>query len=413
MKKGLQGGSKGSLETGGAQSGAPRPYEGNTKTRLISSLSMLLLVVQGTMMSVVLRYSRIHGESTSGSVYLPSVSVGIAEGIKLLICIVYLSVMGDAKEGQPENDELVKTVWDSKGPSSPGRMTEQRWKMVIRDSVPMALPASMFVFQQILLIWSATYLDAVTYQIFTQAFKLIPTAIFARVLLGQRLRPMQWASIPVLALGVIFITSNSSAPKNSSDAQDGLGPMYFLAMAACSISGLSSAYAGVYFEKYVKGRLAGSLVKRNFQLGLYGVPFSWIYALTKDGRLIREHGPLNGFGASAWGVIWLQVFGGFIIALVVKYCDNILKNFALAGSVIMTVLVSIPLFGQWPSSLFLVGVSIVLSSIFMYGGSFPRIKMSPMTTITLVSGVSLGVGVIYMLAQTNVPGSSAKNAHGI
>ena len=410
MIKGNQVGSKGSLETGGAQGGASRKQP---KTLLLSSMSMLLLVVQGTMMSVVLRYSRIHSNSEGGSVYLPSVSVGIAEGIKLLICIIYLSVMGDAKEVHYEDDELVKTVWDNKGPSSPGRMTAQRWKMVIRDSVPMALPASMFVFQQVLLIWSATYLDAVTYQIFTQAFKLIPTAIFARVLLGQRLRPMQWASIPVLALGVVFITSNSSPPKNSATAQDGLGPMYFLAMAACSISGLSSAYAGVYFEKYVKGRLAGSLVKRNFQLGLYGVPFSWMYALVNDGRVIREYGPLNGFGASAWGVIWLQVFGGFIIALVVKYCDNILKNFALAGSVIMTVLVSIPLFGQWPSSLFLVGVSIVLSSIFMYGGSFPRINMPSITSMTVIAGVALSVGVVYMLVQTYVPGLSAmKMSHG-
>ena len=41
-----------------------------------------------------------------------------------------------------------------------------------------------------------------------------------------------------------------------------------------------------------------------------------------------------------------QVFGGLVTGMVVKYCDNILKNFALAISVILTVLVAIPLFGQ-------------------------------------------------------------------
>ena len=42
----------------------------------------------------------------------------------------------------------------------------------------------------------------------------------------------------------------------------------------------------------------------------------------------------------------MQVFGGLVTGMVVKYCDNILKNFALAISVILTVLVAIPLFGQ-------------------------------------------------------------------
>ena len=42
----------------------------------------------------------------------------------------------------------------------------------------------------------------------------------------------------------------------------------------------------------------------------------------------------------------LQVFGGLIVGMVVKYADNILKNFANALSVILTVLGAIPLFGQ-------------------------------------------------------------------
>jgi hypothetical protein len=42
----------------------------------------------------------------------------------------------------------------------------------------------------------------------------------------------------------------------------------------------------------------------------------------------------------------VQVCGGLVTGCVVKYCNNVLKNFALAVSVILTVLVSIPLFGQ-------------------------------------------------------------------
>eukprot|EP00951_Prasinocladus_malaysianus_P003736 scaffold26360_cov50-Prasinocladus_malaysianus.AAC.1 len=42
-------------------------------------------------------------------------------------------------------------------------------------------------------------------------------------------------------------------------------------------------------------------------------------------------------------------FGGIVVGMVVKYADNILKNFANALSVICTVLLAIPLFDQYPS----------------------------------------------------------------
>ena len=44
---------------------------------------------------------------------------------------------------------------------------------------------------QVLLIIAATHLDAVAFQIFSQSFKLVPTALFAYWLRGQTLAPMQ------------------------------------------------------------------------------------------------------------------------------------------------------------------------------------------------------------------------------
>lgn len=64
----------------------------------------------------------------------------------------------------------------------------------------MAVPAALFVMQQVLVIVAASHLDAVTFQICSQSFKIMPTALFAVWLLGQFLTPMQWASLPVLAV---------------------------------------------------------------------------------------------------------------------------------------------------------------------------------------------------------------------
>ena len=58
----------------------------------------------------------------------------------------------------------------------------------------------------------------------------------------------------------------------------------------------------------------------------------------------------------------VQVFGGLIVGMVVKYADNILKNFANALSVIFTVVGAVPLFRQYPSGWFILGVAFVISS---------------------------------------------------
>ena len=69
---------------------------------------------------------------------------------------------------------------------------------------------------QVLVIVAASHLDAVTFQICSQSFKIMPTALFAVWLLGQYLTPMQWASLPVLAVGVVLVTMNGSAGKPAS-----------------------------------------------------------------------------------------------------------------------------------------------------------------------------------------------------
>ena len=92
------------------------------------------------------------------------------------------------------------------------------------------------------MIIAASHLDAVTFQICSQSFKIMPTALFAVWLLGQHLAPIQWASLPVLAVGVVFVTMNNSASSSPSDATK---LHLLLGLGASALSGLSSAYAGV------------------------------------------------------------------------------------------------------------------------------------------------------------------------
>ncbi len=332
-------------------------YNGATPKVLSSSLlsrdaqlgilSMFLLVFQGTALALTLRYSRAKAETP----YLPSVAVIWTEALKLAICIG-AQVFVCSSEARTKGESMRNEV-------------RRQYRDITHKSVPLLVPAALFVLQQVLVIVAASHLDAIMFQIFSQSFKIIPTAIFAVWLLGQHLSCMQWSSLPVLVIGVTLVTLNKS-PEGSvpSDSNWALG------MTASSLSGLSSAYAGVYFEKYVKGKHSASLWVRNLQLSLYGLPLSIVYAILKDYQAIHLKGLMQGFNWLTWSVVLCQVFGGLIVGMVVKYADNILKNFANAVSVILTVVLSIPLFGLVPSLNFLLGVGIVLLSVFMYGNTF-------------------------------------------
>lgn len=310
-------------------------------------LSLVTLVVQGCMHSLVLRFSR----TVPGPRYLASAAVIFTEAAKILVCMgVMLSTcVSKAKN----NKELAHSVC-SKG------------KDLLCNSLPMAVPAGLYVMQQTLVIVAATHLDVVTFQICSQ-MKVFPTAVFASLLLGQHLSFVQWLSLPVLAGGVSFVTGSSSSVHQPTGDMD-----WHLGVAACLVSGISSAFAGVWFEKYVKGAETSSLWIRNCQLSLYGLPLAVLSLITADRTELLEGGFFQGFNLFTWLAIALQAFGGIVVGMVVKYADNILKNFANALSVICTVICAIPIFGQYPSPWSIVGLLLTFTSIFMYGSAAPN-----------------------------------------
>ena len=46
----------------------------------------------------------------------------------------------------------------------------------------------------------------------------------------------------------------------------------------------------------------------------------------RDGDIIREKGILHGFDTLAYAVVMNQAFGGLLVAVVIKYADNIIKG---------------------------------------------------------------------------------------
>jgi UDP-sugar transporter A1/2/3 len=85
-----------------------------------------------------------------------------------------------------------------------------------------------------------------------------------------------------------------------------------------------------------------------------------------DGKEIQTKGILFGYTSMVWIAITVQSAGGLIVALVVKYADNILKGFATSSAIIISCIVSMILFNFQLTFLFALGSALVIFSIFLY-----------------------------------------------
>ena len=112
---------------------------------------------------------------------------------------------------------------------------------------------------------------------------------------------------------------------------------------------------------------AQSIWLRNFQLGFFGFTFGLLAANFSDGIGINEKGFLYGFDVVVVGAIGLQSFGGLVIAVVIKYTDNIIKGFATCFSIILTCILSIYFFNFHVNGYFIYGSTLVIMSSYLYG----------------------------------------------
>ena len=64
---------------------------------------------------------------------------------------------------------------------------------------------------------------------------------------------------------------------------------------------------------------------RNIQLSILAIPLGVMVCATKHGSAISENGFFHGYDAFVAYLVALNATGGLLVAVVVKYADNILK----------------------------------------------------------------------------------------
>lgn len=115
-------------------------------------------------------------------------------------------------------------------------------------------------------IWHIWSVLQVSYQL-----KILTTALFSVAMLGKKLSPYQWFSLVLLMAGVAAVQVQPAPPPTDVNPGDEVPKRgnALVGMVAVLVSCLMSGFAGVYFEKILKGSVQ-SVWLRNVQLGFLG-----------------------------------------------------------------------------------------------------------------------------------------------
>lgn len=259
---------------------------------------------------------------------------------------------------------------------------------------------------------AASNLEAATFQVSYQ-MKILTTAAFSVALLGRKLNATKWSALMALAIGVGIVqiqsgSGNSSSSHNSHTMEPFTG--FMAVIAACFTSGL----AGVYFEWVLKGSKADLWV-RNCQLSIFSLipAILPILASQSSGPGFSFSSIFANFGGWAWATVIIQVFGGLVTAIVIKYSDNILKGFATSLSIVLSFLASVALFGFHITPSFVVGASTVLAATWLYNQPEAADSATVATAAAAASNVvsaanalpKLVSGVLTPSRKSSMPGT--------
>lgn len=379
----------------------------NRTKQIIKIWSIIILIVQNSALVLMMRYSR----TTKGPMYSATSCVFFMEFVKVLMSLFFVWYQKEFAVVP-----FIRTIYTSLMGSPV-------------DTLKMLIPATIYAIQNNLLFIALSNLSAASYQV-TYQLKILTTAMFSVTMLGKNLFKHQWFALLLLMVGVTLvqldlqshakparqpqesnpeikddqIKQDESDESNPSDPRPAPAPgargvrsvvpnyefddvatekpspigrslqsvdedkrveSPVKGLVAVLLACFSSGFAGVYFEKVVKSA-ESSIWIRNIQLGIFGMLFSFIAMILQDGASIYEHGIFYGYNWLVFGVVLMQAAGGLLVAIVVKYADNILKGFATSVSIVLSAVVEFFISGNLPSVQFMGGTMVVLFSVYLY-----------------------------------------------
>ena len=183
----------------------------------------------------------------------------------------------------------------------------------------------------------------------------------------------------LLTVGVSIVQVSGTRDTTKSETEK---HSQFIGLIAVLCAACTSGFSGVYFEKVLKGSQT-SLWLRNVQMGIPSVIIAFITVYAKDAAAVSQQGFLGGYSPLVWTVVSVQAVGGLIVAVVVKYADNVLKVFATSFSIVVSCIISAIFFDFHASWAFIVGASLVVMSTVLYSQPEKKRRRKPILPDTV------------------------------
>lgn len=225
------------------------------------------------------------------------------------------------------------------------------------------LPAAIYALQNSLLQISYKNLDSLTFSILNQT-KLIFTAVFTYLILGQKLSGKQVGALFLLVIAAVLLSVGEGSGKGSSGSNPDQVLFYGIipVLVASVLSGLASSLCQW-----------ASQVKKHTSY-LMTVEMSFVGSLcllastykSPDGEAIKKYGFFHGW--TMWTLIPVvsNAVGGILVGLVTAHAGGVKKGFVIVSALLVTAVLQFIFDGKPPSPYCLAALPLVISSISIY-----------------------------------------------
>lgn len=331
---------------------------------------VVALILQGTVTSLLGRYTRL--SVPAKGLYDVNNFILVSECIKLL-----LSGLVEASHGR-----LLRGLRE--------HVLEER-SQFLKSSVP----ALLYLISNTSLYMAITHLSLSLQTGLYQA-KLILVAVMSYILLNRIYSLKQWCCLATLSAGVTMVALSEHTGSSAKDT-DYESPNLFLGLLEMCVANVCSCAAGVYFEKVLKEDCKSiwpmarplSMWMRNLHLSFFSLAIGILaYGWRSCSRTEAPMPFFHGFSVLVWTQAGLLAGGGLLASAVLKYADSVTKAVATAVGTGLMAAVSIVLLKTPVTLVFLVGVTLIILSVYLFSNPLqtrclvPLVCLVPMLLIS-------------------------------